>query len=218
MTMHALETRTFVLPGNRHTRRREKVFGEGRCIPLDRNAKVRIMTRARALTRRTEPGKAYGVLTAKFVAVLGSLLFGFHNAKNGRCFPGYERIAEHAGCSRATVYMAIKALEAAGLLTWVNRIVRVREWGMDLFGRAQNRTRVIRTSNAYTFVDPLTQGAYNADGRGKQCLPSRTLPANASGVSPQYAFPELSDQIATARPTGFGVVTAELRRYLKSGT
>jgi hypothetical protein len=36
----------------------------------------------------------------------------------------------------------------------VNRIVRVREWGPDLFGRALNRCRVIRTSNAYTFVDP----------------------------------------------------------------
>jgi hypothetical protein len=36
----------------------------------------------------------------------------------------------------------------------VNRIARIREWGPDLFGRAQNRWRVIRTSNAYTFVDP----------------------------------------------------------------
>jgi hypothetical protein len=32
--------------------------------------------------------------------------------------------------------------------------VRIREWGADLFGRARNRWRVIRTSNAYTFVDP----------------------------------------------------------------
>jgi len=36
----------------------------------------------------------------------------------------------------------------------VNRITRVREWGVDLFGKAQNRIRVVRTSNAYTFVDP----------------------------------------------------------------
>ena len=47
---------------------------------------------------------------------------------------------------RATVYEAIRALEAAGILTWVNRIARIREWGPDLFGRAQNRWRVIRTS------------------------------------------------------------------------
>ena len=137
--------------------RREKLFGEGRAVPLDRNAKARIMVLARALMHRTGEGKHYGVLTAKFVAVLGALLWGFHNAQSGRCFPSYERIAEKADCARSTVYEAIRALEDAGILTWVNRIVRIREWGPDLFGRAQNRWRVIRTSNAYTFVDPQPQ-------------------------------------------------------------
>ena len=87
------------------------------------------MVLARALSRRTEPGKHYGLITAKFVAVLNVLGFGFHNAASGRCFPSYERIAEQADCSRATVYNAIHALERAGILTRVNRIVRVREWG-----------------------------------------------------------------------------------------
>jgi hypothetical protein len=94
------------------------------------------------------------VLSAKAVAVLNALLWGFHNCQSGRCFPSYERIAEKADCARSTVYEAIRALEAAGVLSWVNRIVRIREWGPDLFGRARNRWRVIRTSNAYTFVDP----------------------------------------------------------------
>ena len=40
--------------------RREKLFGDGRPRPLDRNAKARIMIYARALMRRTEKGKAYG--------------------------------------------------------------------------------------------------------------------------------------------------------------
>jgi hypothetical protein len=134
--------------------RREKMFGEGRLVPLDRNAKARIMVLARALMRRSEKGEHYGILTAKFVAVLGVLLWGFHNAASGRCYPSYERIAERADCARSTVYEAIHALERAGILTWVNRIVRIREWGPDLFGRAQNRWRVIRTSNAYAFIDP----------------------------------------------------------------
>ena len=137
-----------------HKPRREKMFGEGRLLPLDRNAKARIMVLARALMQRSGEGKHYGVLTAKFVAVLGALLWGFHNAATGKCFPSYERIAEKADCARSTVYEAIRALEATGVLTWVNRIARIREWGPDLFGRAQNRWRVIRTSNAYTFVDP----------------------------------------------------------------
>ena len=38
---------------------REKVFVPGRCVPLDRNAKVRVMMLARALSRRQEKGKAY---------------------------------------------------------------------------------------------------------------------------------------------------------------
>lgn len=55
----------------RHLRpRREKVLGDGRPRPLDRNAKARIMILARALLRRTEKGKAYGAITAKAFDVL----------------------------------------------------------------------------------------------------------------------------------------------------
>jgi DNA-binding GntR family transcriptional regulator len=39
------------------------------------------------------------------------LLWGFHNAATGKCFPGYETIADRADCSRTTVYSAIRALE-----------------------------------------------------------------------------------------------------------
>lgn len=147
----ASSTRTWA---DERYKRREKLFGEGRLLPLDRNAKARIMVLARALSHRTEKGRHYGIVSAKFLAVLEALLWSFHNAATGRCFPSYERIAERAHCARSTVYEAIHALEAAGILTWVNRIARIREWGPDLFGRARNRIRVIRTSNAYTFVDP----------------------------------------------------------------
>jgi DNA-binding MarR family transcriptional regulator len=146
------------MPATTTYRRREKMFGEGRLVPLDREAKVRIKTLARALMRRTEAGRHYGVLTAKFVAVCEALVDGFHNAATGRCFPSYERIAEKADCDRSTVYNAINALERAGLLTWVHRLVRVREWGVDLFGKARNRERVVRTSNQYAFVDPQPRG------------------------------------------------------------
>ena len=139
--------------------RRSKVFGEGRCVPLDRNAKARILTLARALSRRTEPGKAYGEVTAKFLAVLHALLYGFHNAHTGRCFPSYETIADKAGCSRTTVYEAIRALERVGLLRWVNRLLRVRERCEDLFGKDGWRWRVVRTSNQYELVDPQPQKA-----------------------------------------------------------
>src|SRR5271166_3985658 len=109
---------------------------------------------ARALMRRTEPGRAYGVVTAKAFAVLEALLWAFHNAKSGLCFPSYERIAEAAGCARSTVAEAVSALEAGGLLTWVNRIKRVRERCADLLGPGGWRWRVLRTSNAYEPIDP----------------------------------------------------------------
>jgi hypothetical protein len=61
----------------------------------------------------------------------------------GRCFPGYERIAVTAACSRAMVAVAIRQFEAAGLLTWVHRLRRVRD---------ADQTRVLRTSNSYAFA------------------------------------------------------------------
>jgi len=133
---------------------REKMFGRGRPRALDRNAKVRIMHWARCLSRRTEKGRAYGIVTAKALAVLEALLWGFHNAKSGLCFPSYEKIAEAAGCARSTVAEALKALEDAGILSWVQRVKRVRERCPDLLGDNGWRWRVLRTSNAYNFCDP----------------------------------------------------------------
>jgi hypothetical protein len=86
----------------RASRRREKMFGLGRPRALDRNAKVRIMHWARCLSRRTEKGRAYGVVTAKAVAVLEALLWVFHNNRSGLCFPSYETIASAAHCARST--------------------------------------------------------------------------------------------------------------------
>jgi AraC-like DNA-binding protein len=137
----AIEARRAVLTGKRLTKppkptlglprpprrmeRREKMFGLGRPRALDRNAKVRIMHWARCLSRRTEKGRAYGVVTAKALAVLEALLWAFHNAQSGLCFPSYERIAEAAHCARSTVAEAIKALEGARVLTWVQRVKRI---------------------------------------------------------------------------------------------
>jgi AraC-like DNA-binding protein len=55
---------------------------------------------------------------------LEALLWAFHNAKSGVCFPSYETIAEAAGCTRSTVAEALKALEDAGILSWVHRQCR----------------------------------------------------------------------------------------------
>ena len=135
--------------------RREKVFGPGHAVPLDRNQKVRIQAYARAWDRQhRQPGQRGGALGRAALDVLGALLWVFHNARSGCCFPSYERIAEKAGCARSTVAEAIKALEFAGVMTWQNRIVRVRERCRDLWGRSGWQWRVVRTSNCYQFRDP----------------------------------------------------------------
>jgi hypothetical protein len=154
---------------NRHSRRREKVFGQGRGRPLDRNAKVRIAAYARAWSaRHKQSGQHRGPLTRAYLEVLEALLWGFHNSRDGRCFPSYETIAARAQCCRDTVYEAIKALEAAGILTWVNRLARVRFREKDLFGKLASRVRVIRTSNAYLFHDPLGSLSHpNPPDRGR---------------------------------------------------
>jgi DNA-binding transcriptional MocR family regulator len=142
---------------------------------MDRNAKVRIMHLARAFMRRTEKGHAYGQISAKALAVLEALLWSFHNARSGLCFPSYEKIAEIAGCARSTVAEAIKALEEAGLLSWVNRIVRIRERCQDLFGHWGSRVRVIRTSNGYQFHDPKEANRpVSLDNSSKSDFPSGT--------------------------------------------
>lgn len=134
--------------------RREKVFGQGRAVPLDRNAKVRVWTAALAHTARLrQRGQHRGPLSRATLDVLRALLWGFHNQHTGRCFPSYERIAEAANVHRASVARAIDALETAGILTWENRLVRVRVAVAGLFGP----TSIIvpqRTSNAYRFTDP----------------------------------------------------------------
>jgi hypothetical protein len=74
--------------------------------------------------RPTEKGKHYGEVTAK-------------------AFAAYS-----------TVSAAIRALEAAGLLEWVNRLKRVREWAPGVPGIGASRVRVLRTSNAWLSAIP----------------------------------------------------------------
>ena len=164
------------MPTHRH---REKVFGPGRAVPLDRNAKARIAAYARAWSARNrQPRQHRGPITRAFLEVLEALLWGFHNARSGLCFPSYEAIAAKAECSRDTVYEALKALEWAGVLTWQNRIIRIQERCRDLFGHEGWRWRVIRTSNAYVFRDPL---------QGPEGLPA-SKSENPSGTKNQDVF------------------------------
>jgi hypothetical protein len=194
-----------VLPG-RYSRRREKVFGQARGNPLDRNAKARIMVYARAWSmKHRRPGQHRGPLTRATMEVLEALLWGFHNSRDGRCFPSYETIALRAQCCRDTVYEAIRALEAAEVLTWVNRLIRVQFRELDLFGKVALRSRLIRTSNAYMFRDPLPCAAVpGADVVSD--VDGRTAAPPVSGLSSESENPPRTQNqdfsyLSTASPS-----------------
>ena len=169
--------------------RREKIFGPGRAVPLDRNAKARIAAYARTWDRlHRQPGQRGGALGRAALDVLGALLWAFHNARSGVCFPSYERIAEKAGCARSTVAEAIKALEFAGVLTWQNRITRIRERCQDLWGRSGWQWRVVRTSNAYPGQQLQGLPLSKSDQRTGTPDQEVNIPLQAPAIDPNSAL------------------------------
>jgi hypothetical protein len=153
------------------------VFGPARGIPLDGNAKARLKAFVLGYNaKHRQQGQHRGPITRAIMEVFEAMLYGFHNSKTGLCFPSYEAIAEKAKCCRDTVYEAIKVLEAANVLTWVNRIFREQVRELDLFGKWATRWRIIRTSNAYLFRDPLPCHQRNEiQGVSKSENPTGTL-------------------------------------------
>jgi hypothetical protein len=100
---------------------------------------------------------------------------------------------QFAKCARSTVAVAIKALEDAGVLTWVNRLVRIRDAERDPFGHIASRWRVIRTSNGYRFRGlHFARDEPQFFGRQQACS-SRTLP-------PRFQM--------SATPPNFSVIAA----------
>jgi hypothetical protein len=114
----------------------------------------------------------------------------FHNARSGVCFPSYKTIAAKAGCARSTVAEAIKALGFAGVLTWQNRLVRVRERCPDLWGKAGRQWRVVRTSNAYVFRDPQQPAAAEI-----HVLPPQPAPALREHTAETAGFAGVPEEV-----------------------
>jgi helix-turn-helix protein len=163
--------------------------------------------RLRARLECPEPsaGSAHkGPITRAFLEVLAALLWGFHNSRDGRCFPSYEAIAARAGCARSTVAEALKVLEWAGVLTWQNRISRAVVRQRDLFGRWSNRGTVIRTSNAYAFRDPQQPLAGGSAAKSEN--PPGTQDQDV--LDPVAASPRKLDSLLERALARFGVAVA----------
>lgn len=114
--------------------------------PLDRNDRARLLHLAEAMDRQTrKKGQHGGFLKRTGLAVLKALLCRYVNLSSGLCDPSAEAIAQAAGVSRATVFVALERLEAAGFLRRFQRLATTRKAGIW-------HTR--QTSNAYAFNYP----------------------------------------------------------------
>lgn len=123
--------------------KRLKVFGFGRVRPMAREAKAKLCLYLRNLRGCRDLSRSHFDVAEK-------LLFQFHNAASGRCFPSLESLARAAGCSVSTVQRAIRALEALKVLSWVHRL----EWrSVEAPGLGVRRVPR-RTSNGYQFLLP----------------------------------------------------------------
>ena len=86
---------------------------------------------------------------------------------------------------------AVKALEDAGVLSWVQRIKRVRERCPDLLGNNGWRWRVLRTSNAYNFRAPARPIVLSPKSRLEHRI--KTFPFNYAEAGIRTPLRSLSD-------------------------
>ncbi len=157
---------------------------------IDRNARARLMTYAEALDRRTRrPGQHGGVLKRTGLAVLKALLCGFANVATGRCDPSFDTLARAAGVARSTVALALRRLEAAGILERVRRQV-----GM------------IRYSNAYRFRASETAKS--------ECRPQTTT--NKKTELPSARAVPTTPAAVAAAPLPMAVALARVRAELRA--
>lgn len=142
---------------------------------LDRNERARVWQRAVALERRTKPpGRRGGVLMPSGLAVLQALLFGFLNARDGRCDPSYDAIQSRTGLCRQAIADALARLEAAGVVTIVRRMVRkVASVACRITGGEARCTVLRQTSNAYLFGPPVALHGVTAGPGDPRPFPAR---------------------------------------------
>jgi hypothetical protein len=107
--------------------RPESTFAEAPVINLDRNARIRLAAKFRAVARRSwqlkQPGRHRGIITRTAAEVFLALLYLAE--KYHRVFPSLEGLRHLAMCCRQSVVTALADLERLGFITRIRRIRRV---------------------------------------------------------------------------------------------
>ena len=104
------------------------VIAEAPVVTLDRNERMRLVWKFRALTRRSwvakETGRHRGVITRTAESVFGALMY--LTEKYGRVFPSLEGLAHLAMCCKQSVVTALADLERLGFVSGIRRIRQVK--------------------------------------------------------------------------------------------
>jgi hypothetical protein len=148
---------------------------------IDRNDRARVLMCAEALERRTKrKHKRDGVLGQSALTLLRCLLTHFQNAKTGRLDPSYTQMQKITGFCRETIANALKALENAGILEIMRRIVRerCRVWSEEA-KKFFVYDRVVQTTNAYMVNFPLPDRATFGDLGAPLLRPDRCQPSES---------------------------------------
>jgi hypothetical protein len=110
------------------------VFGDGRRVPLDRNARARFVWLVKQDRRHGRLSATGEDVALVLVAMLG---------EDGRLDPSHETIRERVGCrALSTVAECLKRLRDLGRITWERRLRRDAATGW----------RAAQTSNAYVLL------------------------------------------------------------------
>jgi len=124
-------------------------------MPLDRNARVRLLRQAEALEARTRAkGRQNGSVSRIGLIVLKCLMWRFLG-RSGRCFPSYIAIMRETGLCKQSVRNALQRLEAVGLIRVMRRLERrhiSRECSHT--GVWQSFITTVQITNAYIFMSP----------------------------------------------------------------
>jgi hypothetical protein len=150
--------------------------------PIDDKDRVRIMTAAEALERRTKrKGKRDGAVGQSALTILRAMLFHFLDPKRGQLDPSYKRIQKQTGFCMQTISRALKRLRDAGILEIKRRTKHVRDYVQNAWtGRYEWRLHIRQTSNAYMLNNPLCDRNEFGDLGMPLFRPDEKIPASDS--------------------------------------
>lgn len=95
--------------------RKDSIFGPGRRVALDRNARARFIWLVRADRRHSRLSASGEDVAVELVKLLGD---------SGRLDPAHATLAARVGCHLATVKRSLNRLRELGRLTWERRLRR----------------------------------------------------------------------------------------------